>query len=131
MTIFSNDYDDISGLTVLLFCPPHGRHWPSRDSLACRDPRLPFVSSRFFMIYLLITKLLQEMSQSGMCFYLFLHGCLPTSTIYMMHRGRFINIMPVCALSAAESLAAVSIGRIIFRAFCIIRMPPIKFYVIL
>ena len=50
----------------------YGHHWPSRDSLASCDPRLPFVSSRFFMIYLLITKLLREMSQSGMWFYLFL-----------------------------------------------------------
>ena len=25
VTIFSNDYDDIAGLTVLLFCPPQ---WP-------------------------------------------------------------------------------------------------------
>ena len=72
MTIFSNDYDDISGLTVLLFCPPQWTPWPSQDSLASRDPRLPFVSSRFFMIYLLKTKLLREMSQSGMWFYLFL-----------------------------------------------------------
>ena len=59
------------------------------------------------MIYLLITTLLREISQSGMCFCLFLHGCLPTSVIYMMHRGRFFNIMPVCALSASEFLAAV------------------------
>ena len=35
--------------------------------------------------------------------------------------------MPVCALSAAESLAAVSIGRIIISAFCVIRMPPLIF----
>ena len=71
-TIFSNDYDDISGLTLLLFCPPYGSHWPSRDSLASNDPRLLFVSSSFFMIYLLVTTLLREMSQSGICFDLFL-----------------------------------------------------------
>ena len=60
------------------------------------------------MIFLLITTLLREMSQSGMFFFTyFYNGCLPTSAIYMMHRGHFFNIMPVCALSAAENLAAV------------------------
>ena len=71
VTVFSNDYDDISGLC---YCSVrlNGHHWPCRGSIASRDTRLPFVSSRFFMIYLLITNLLREMSQSGMCFYLFL-----------------------------------------------------------
>ena len=49
------------------------------------------------------------MSQSGMCFYLFLQWM--SADFRNLHDagggGRFFNIMPVCALSAAENLAAV------------------------
>ena len=83
------------------------------------------------MIYLLITTLLREMSQSGMCFYLFLQWMSTDFRNLHDAPGRFINIMPVCPLSVAENLAAVSIGRIIISAFCIFRTPPINFYVIL
>ena len=85
------------------------------------------------MIYLLITKLLRECRNQVCDFTYFCNGCLPTSANLheapaALHQNIF---MPVCALSATENLAAVSIGRIIISAFSIIRMPSIIFYVIL
>ena len=83
------------------------------------------------MIYLLITNLLREMSQSGMCFYLFLQWMSSDFRNLRDALGALHQQLGQCALSAAEILAAVSIGRFIISAFCIIRMPPINFYVIL
>ena len=84
------------------------------------------------MIYLLITTLLREMSQSGMCFYLFLQ--------WMSTDFRNLHDAPGALLQHYASMYVVggrklgrrfSMGRIIFSAFCVFCMPPINFYVIL
>ena len=49
--------------------------------------------------------------------------------IYVKHRQALHQ--NIVLLSATENLAAVSIGRIIICAFCIIRMPSMVFDVIL
>ena len=112
----------------------YGRHWPSRDSLASCDPRLPFV---FIQVFYDLSFDNQTFARNVAIRYvillIFAMDVYRLPQIYMKHRGALHQniLMPVCALSATENLAAVSIGRIIISAFSTIRMPSIIFYVIL
>ena len=108
----------------------YGRHWPSRDSLAAAIRGCLSCHPGFYDLSLDNQTFARNVAIRYVILLIFAMDVYRLPQFRRCTGGASLNIMPVCALSAAEHLAAVSIVRIIISAFCIIRMPSINFYVI-
>ena len=106
------------------------RHWPSRDSLAAAIRGCHSCHPGFYDLSFDNQTFARNVAIKYVILFIFAMDVYRLLQFIRCTGGASLNIMPVCALSAAENLAVVSIGRIIISAFCIIRIPSINFYVI-